>query len=262
VLRARETMSILQGDLACSIREPFLVYYQHGTRHTERAHASMTTEKVVNTPDTTGYSNEGENTHTLSTDLSTTGIEEINTHSLAWLYEHYRKPIHSYIYRLLGSQEDADDIMQEVFIRACVAWEHLYERENLSAWLYRIATNLCIDLLRRRKRISWWTLNRRQQNDRREEESEDASALLPDSGGIPEVAEREHIRLALAKMPRDYAIILVLSAAQGVPYQEIASIVGVSPNAAATRISRAKKMFIEHYQRISQECAAKGERQG
>jgi len=169
------------------------------------------------------------------------------------LYEKFRRPIHAYIYRLLGSQEDADDLMQEVFTRAYVSWDDLYDRENLSPWLYRIATNLCVDLLRRRKRISWWPLTRRNRADEHLESAseEDISYLPSDSGGIPEVAEREHIRLALANMPADYAIVLVLNAAQGVPYQEIAAIVGISSNAAATRISRAKRMFVEQYQRIS-----------
>lgn len=82
---------------------------------------------------------------------------------LTHLYEHYRRPIHSYAFRLLGSIDDADDITQEVFVRACMSWESLYERDNLSSWLYRIATNLCVDMLRRRKRISWWPLLSRHQ---------------------------------------------------------------------------------------------------
>src|SRR5579884_1332753 len=79
--------------------------------------------------------------------------------TLSKIYEQFRRPIHSYVYRLLGSQEDADDVTQEVFVRACTAWDDLYEHERLSAWLYRIATNLCVDILRRRKRIAWWALN-------------------------------------------------------------------------------------------------------
>lgn len=184
------------------------------------------------------------------------------TISLSMLYEQYRRPIHSYVYRLLGNLEDADDLTQEVFVRACTSWNQLYERDNLSAWLYRIATNLCVDVLRRRKRISWWPLTfHHDGDDRFENDSNDgASWLLPDSGGIPEIAEREHIRMALENMPSEYAVALVLSAAQGVPYQEIAAIVGISPNAAATRISRAKRMFAEHYQRISREGVVKEER--
>src|SRR5260370_7456858 len=142
------------------------------------------------------------------------------------LYEKFRQPIHSYIHRLLGSQDDADDVTQEVFIRAYVCWDDLYDRENLSPWLYRIATNLCVDLLRRRKRISWWPLTRRNSAGEHLESAsvEDISYLPSDSGGIPEVFEREHIRLALANMPADYAIVLVLNAAQCVPYQEISPI--------------------------------------
>ena len=209
----------------------------------ERAHASMTMNKSTDSSD-------------INTILYSSDVQILD---FGMLYEKFKRPIHSYIYRLLGSHDDADDITQEVFMRAYVAWNDLYDRNNLSSWLYRIATNLCIDLLRRRKRISWWPLMRRnpageQLNGAGDEE---ISYLPSDNGGIPEVAEREHIRLALANIPGDYAIALVLSAAQGVSYQEIGKIVGISPNAAATRISRAKRLFAEQYQRLSENDAAK-----
>jgi len=209
----------------------------------ERAHASMTRNKSTD-----------------SSDIDTiTHSSDVQVLDFGMLYEKFKRPIHSYTYRLLGSHEDADDLTQEVFMRAYVAWNDLYDRDNLSSWLYRIATNLCIDLLRRRKRISWWPLMRpnhagEQLNGAGDEE---VSYLPSDNGGIPEIAEREHIRLALANIPTEYAIALVLNAAQGVPYQEIGKIVGISPNAAATRISRAKRLFAEQYQRLSENDAAK-----
>ncbi len=189
---------------------------------------------------------------------------ELQPPDLILLYEQHKRPIHSYIYRLLGSQEDADDLTQEVFMRAFVSWDELYDHKNLSPWLYRIATNLCVDLLRRRKRIAWWPLARRRAPDSPFENGseEEASYLPSDTGGIPEVFERDHIRLALANMPEDYAIVLVLNAAQGVPYQDIAQILGISPNATATRISRAKRMFAEQYQRLGEENMHKQEKQG
>jgi RNA polymerase sigma-70 factor (ECF subfamily) len=182
------------------------------------------------------------------------GSEQLS--ELIVLYETYKRPLHTYIYRLLGSQEDADDLTQEVFMRAFTSWEKLYDRGNLSPWLYRIATNLCVDQLRRRKRISWWPLTRRRGNEHQSDwaTEEDAPYLPSDCGGIPEVLEREQIRLVLASMPEDYAVVLVLSAAQGLPYQDIATIVGISPNAAATRISRAKRMFAEEYKRLNEEA--------
>lgn len=212
------------------------------TQRRESVHPSMATKRPVDSQDADSAS--------FSDD----------TYTLSMLYERFRRPIHSYTYRLLGSQEDADDVTQEVFVRVFNSWDRLHDRGNLSPWLYRIATNLCVDLLRRRKRISWSSLTfRSQANDHFNSPITDESLLPPDNGGIPEVAEREHIRLAIASMPEEYAIALVLNAAQGVPYQEIATVVGISPNAAATRISRAKKMFAEHYYRLSQEGVGKQE---
>jgi RNA polymerase sigma-70 factor (ECF subfamily) len=175
--------------------------------------------------------------------------------TLEQIYADYCRPIHGYAYRLLGSQEDADDVTQEVFVRACSAWDGLYEHGRLSSWLYRITTNLCVDLLRRRKRIAWWPLYGRGHADESDAEMSgvDLANFLSDSGGIPEVAERDAIRQVLGRMPIDYAVVLVLHAAQGVPYQEIAGIIGVTPATAATRISRAKKMFAEQYRRLSKE---------
>jgi RNA polymerase sigma-70 factor, ECF subfamily len=144
-------------------------------------------------------------------------------------------------------------VTQEVFVRLFTAWDGLQDRENLSAWLYRIARNLSIDLLRKRKQICWWSLTPHTRGDEHVHSalSDESFFMLPDEGGIPAIAEREHIQLAIANMPEDYAVALILNAAQGVPYQEVAAMVGISPNAAATRISRAKKMFVEHYQRVS-----------
>ena len=193
----------------------------------------------------------------INTELSASDAQVLD---FGVLYEKFKRPVHSYIYRLLGSHEDADDLTQEVFTKAYLAWNDLYDRENLSSWLYRIATNLCIDQLRRRKRISWWPLARRSNTSEQMNGDEELSYLPPDSGGIPEIAEREHIKHALANIPADYAIVLVLSAAQGVPYQEIGQIVGISPNAAATRISRAKRLFAEEYQRLSGTDAAQRRR--
>jgi RNA polymerase sigma-70 factor, ECF subfamily len=222
---------------ARTIKEP-----TGNTHRREKAYVGMTAEKSADAP--------GAGTSVPA-----------NANTLSTLYQQFRRPIHSYVYRLLGNQEDADDITQEVFVRACTAWDNLTDREHLSAWLYRIASNLCVDLLRRRKRISWWPLTAQGSNHERFEErgtSYGSSTLLPDSGGIPEIAEREHIRLTLASMPEEYAVVLALSAAQGIPYQEIAVIVGISPNAAATRISRAKRMFAEQYQRLSKENLMQG----
>lgn len=175
--------------------------------------------------------------------------------ALSVLYEEFQQPIHSYVYHLLGNAEDAADVTQEVFIRACIAWDGLHDRNNLSAWLYCVAKHLSIDLLRRRNYLFWRFLAHRNRSDERCEEvtSDTPFCFPPDTGGIPAIAEREHIQLALANMPTGYAIALLLYAAREVPYHEVATMIGISPTAAATRISRAKGMFIEQYQRLGKD---------
>lgn len=237
----------------------------------ERAPASMTAKESADSQNSTSQHPGNvvpDSTASLGKQCNVTDSEASpgnDARAMTILYERFRRPIHSYIYRMLASMEDADDVTQEVFMRAFAAWNDLYERDNLSAWLYRIATNICVDHLRRRKRISWWSLIRRDHSSDKHFEGtidEESSYLPSNSGGIPEIAEREHIQLALASMPTEYAVALVLNAAQGIPYQEIGNIVGISPNAAATRISRAKRMFTEHYQRLSKEASGDQEKRG
>ena len=167
------------------------------------------------------------------------------TRAVTQLYDEFRSRIYSHSYRLLGNQQDADDVTQEVFVSAYLAWESLYARDKLSGWLYRIATNLCIDVLRQRKRLSC-----RVYEDAHGVGAEDDSLRSSQSGGILEITEREHIQRTFAHLPKGYALPLLLNAARGIPYQEIALIVGISPNAAATRLTRARKLFAEEYQRL------------
>ena len=171
------------------------------------------------------------------------------------LYEQFHHKVYTHVYRLLTHPQDAEDVTQEVFLRAHKKWHTLYDQNNLLPWLYLVATNLSIDLLRLRLRISSYisTTDFFECDD--EAYPHPLSVSLVDNTygserSITSIAEREHISLALAQMPRRYAYVLLLNAMLGIPYQEIELSLDVSPGAAAACITRAKKRFMQEYQHI------------
>lgn len=68
------------------------------------------------------------------------------------LFESFKPGLTSFCYRMLGSFDDADDTVQETYIRAWQSWSSFREESSLKTWIYRIASNLCLDKLRQAKR--------------------------------------------------------------------------------------------------------------
>lgn len=169
---------------------------------------------------------------------------------LTAVYHEYSGPIHTYASRLLSSSEDADDITQEVFIRVHGHLTELRDPARLKSWLYRIATNLCMDQLRRRsrtRRIFGIAVPLGPDSDDNEHSPAREVANPGSITPIDQVAERDHIAGALRQMPPKYAVCLMLHSAQGFSYREIADILGISPGAAAVRLTRARDLFSRHY---------------
>src|ERR671911_1398605 len=80
-------------------------------------------------------------------DLDVSGLGEVDEPTFSGLVERHRRELHVHCYRMLGSFEDAEDTVQETFLRAWRRRETFEGRSTFRAWLYRIATNACLDLL-------------------------------------------------------------------------------------------------------------------
>jgi RNA polymerase sigma-70 factor (ECF subfamily) len=178
---------------------------------------------------------------------------------LTAVYNAHSVAIHSYAFRLLGNQEDADDVTQEVFIRAHQRLDQLRDPHRLRPWLYRIATNLCMDLLRKRSRVRR-ILGIPIHLDADRDEGDEGGVYEIAEPGSAEVfdgiAEIDHISRALRTMAPKYATCLVLHGAQGLSYREIAEILGITPGAAAVRLARARDMFARCYdEQRKEECS-------
>jgi RNA polymerase sigma-70 factor (ECF subfamily) len=172
---------------------------------------------------------------------------------LAQIYTEYSASIHTYASRLVGNQEDADDITQDVFIRAHHHLAELRDAARLKPWLYRIATNLCMDLLRKRARsrrilgipVALYPAG--------SEDDTHPHMEIAQPGGtdaIEGVAERDHIAQALRRIPLKYAVPLVLHGVHGLSYREIAEALALTPGAAAVRLTRARDLFAKAYDEI------------
>lgn len=175
---------------------------------------------------------------------------------LTAVYRAHSTAIHSYAFRLLGNQEDADDVTQEVFIRAHERLEQLRDPDRLRPWLYRIATNLCMDLLRKRSRVRRILGIPIRLDADRDDEGEGTPLEIAEpasAAAFDGIAELDHISRALRSMAPKYATCLVLHGAQGLSYREIAEILGITPGAAAVRLARARDMFARCYDELRKE---------
>lgn len=153
------------------------------------------------------------------------------------LFERFQTPIVNYLYRLVGDWDIAHDLAQDSFLKAYNALPRTDDTLQISPWLYRIATNTALDALRRRKRITWVPF------------SSDWEPHSPYPDPAATHAESDAIQRALAQVPADMRICLVLNMYQGMAYREIADTLGVSVNLVAVRIYRGREKFIEAYKR-------------
>jgi RNA polymerase sigma-70 factor (ECF subfamily) len=158
------------------------------------------------------------------------------------IVQQYQVRIARYILRLVNDEELALDLTQDTFVNAFRNIHSLRSDLALSSWLYRIATNLAVQARWRNRRIHWQPLANL-------ENSCWASAEAPDNM----VMDRELVQHALAKLPRERAACLLLHVKEGFSYDEVAAIMGSTPEAVRKRIARAKEQFRAHYNAVSQE---------
>jgi len=125
---------------------------------------------------------------------------------------------------MLGNNHDAEDIAQQALLKGFTHIKQLRDDERFGAWIVRIAKNLCIDFIRRQKRNRYALVERGVRPER-------------ESNECPE------IRGALAKLPQDSRLVLMLYYFDGRSTKNIAETFEISEAAVQTRISRARKQL-------------------
>ena len=157
------------------------------------------------------------------------------------LFETYRTPICVYLYSLLDDWEQAHDLTQETFLRAHQAQEQLKEVSNRRAWLYRVASNLAFNALKRRRRFAWLPWRK---VDSKQLQRPDSSLQVEQANAVERV---------LAKLEPTYRAPLLLFSYHGFTIREVAQMLEVSEGAVKVRLYRARKKFRQLYQAEEEE---------
>jgi len=158
----------------------------------------------------------------------------------------YRGPITNYLYRFLNDYEEAVDLSQETFVRLYFAIDRYHTDYAFSTYIYRIATNLAISELRRRKRRKLLSLTGLFQNEIDEgiEFQPADERSLPDKDLIDGERSRQ-IEKAIAALPDKYRAPIVLREIEDKSYDEIAAILGLGLGTTKSRINRARGLLKE-----------------
>ena len=156
----------------------------------------------------------------------------------------YRSPITNYIFRFLNDYEEAVDLAQETFVRVYFAIERYHTDYAFSTYIYRIATNLAISEIRKRKRRKLVSLTGLFQFDNEEAQDfnpPDEKPLADEN--LVESEQSRTIARAIATLPEKYRAPIVLRDIEGRSYEEIAEILELGLGTTKSRISRARGLL-------------------
>jgi RNA polymerase sigma-70 factor, ECF subfamily len=156
------------------------------------------------------------------------------------IVEMYKDQVFQICYRMLGNRHEAEDMAQEAFIRAYVNIQSFNQKKKFSTWLYRIATNLCIDRIRKKKPDYYLDA---------EVEGTDGLTMysqIPHDGKLPEeevvgLELQETIQREILNLPEKYRSVIVLKYIEELSLQEISEILDLPLGTVKTRIHRGRE---------------------
>ena len=152
----------------------------------------------------------------------------------------YQHKLYQICYRMLGNKQEAEDIAQEAFIRAYVNLHSFDQKRKFSTWLYRIATNLCIDRIRKKKPDYYLDAEVAGTDGLDMYSQLAADEALPEEQ-LEKMELQERIQYEISRLPEKYRSVIVLKYIEELSLQEIGEILDMQTGTVKTRIHRGRE---------------------
>lgn len=159
------------------------------------------------------------------------------------LVEEHQQRIFNLAYRMAGNPDDASDMSQEALIKIFRNIGKFKGESKFSTWIYRVATNTCLDEMKKLKRRQTYSLDSEIEMD-----EGGVKVEVEDTGPTPETSAETRelkgaINEAIAQLSEEHRQVIILRDINGFAYEEIAQVLSCSLGTVKSRVSRARKQL-------------------
>ncbi len=163
------------------------------------------------------------------------------------LVTRYQDKVYHMTLGMMRHRQDAEDATQEAFLKAYEAIGGFKGRSKFSTWLYRIAKNTCLDMIRKKSRRRTFSLDKPMETDEGEVEREISGALSNPEEELRRDSLRELVKEGLATISPKYRVAVILRDMQGLSYREIAAILDCSLGTVKSRLYRGRQQLKDFF---------------
>jgi len=159
------------------------------------------------------------------------------------LVERYHGKIYGLTYNMTSNREDAEDLTQEVFVKAFEALPRFKRKSSFYTWVYRIAVNKTINYRKKRNRKRTLSLDQFDQDIKTDDVYHDLTAKGSPLRNISLSELQEKLNEALQHLSEKHRTVVVMHDMQGIPHEEIAKVVGASVGTVRSRLFYARRQM-------------------